>query len=114
MTIRSRDFASKKKHVPSRDAEGNWSTFPNGDTSCWRAATLSPILSFFSCSITARKLQPMSQTTMEDCTRVWETNITRTFGDTGDVLGLVFLGFFEVMLPTNSSELVVTTAFPLK
>jgi hypothetical protein len=58
-------------------------TFPNGDTSCWSAATLSPILSFFS------------------------------FGDTGDVLGLVFLGFFGVMLP-NSSELVVTTAFPLK
>jgi len=42
-----------------------------------------------------------------------DTDSKRTFGDTGDVLGLGFLGFLEVMLP-NSSELVVTMAFPLK
>lgn len=47
---------------------------------------------------------------------MWDANIiqyVRTFGDTGAILGLVFLGFFEVMLP-NSSELVVATALPLK
>jgi len=39
----------------------------------------------------------------------------RTFGDTGAVLGLVFLGFLEDML-ANSSELVAAapTALPLK
>jgi len=43
-----------------------------------------------------------------------DTDSKRTFGDTGDVLGLVFLGFFEVMLPNSSELVVVTTAFPLK
>jgi hypothetical protein len=36
-----------------------------------------------------------------------------TFGETGASLGLVFLGFLDVMLP-NSSELLVTAAFPVK
>ena len=86
-------------------------TFPNGDTSCWSAATLSPILSFFSCSITARKLQTNNPGGLHE---MRDTDSRRTFGDTGDVLGLVFLGFFEVMLPNSSELVVVTTAFPLK
>lgn len=44
-----RNNAAKKKKKNLQ----NTSTFPNGDTSCWSAATLSPILSFFSCTVVA-------------------------------------------------------------
>jgi hypothetical protein len=41
----------------------------------------------------------------------------RTFGDTGAILGLVFLGFFEDMLPNSSGPVAAAaaaTALPLK
>jgi hypothetical protein len=107
------DRLEQKCNETLQDCE--YPTFPNGDTSCWSAATLSPILSFFSCSIGARELEQDSHGRQTYEYEMRDANNKRTFGDTGDVLAFVFLGFFEVMLP-NSSELVVVvvTAFPLK
>jgi hypothetical protein len=83
-------------------------TFPNGDTSCWSAATLSPILSFFSCSnVTFFPRQERCET---------DGLGSRTFDDMGGAVLVLwlFLGFFDFMVPNSSGLAVAVTPFPLK